>query len=193
MMSTLLSRALREHRRVVTLLVAALAANALVYVFVVRPMAARSAGAADRAAASATALTLAQRERALAQELVDSKARADEELDAFYGKVLPANLTAARRMTYSSLPALARRTNVRYETRRFDNPDVKPDDRLGRLSIRMVLQGEYQNVRRFVYELERAPEFVIIDDVTLSEGAANEPLTLRIDLSTYYNVRPNGT
>lgn len=193
MMPALFARVLHEYRRTVYPLLALLAVNGLVYAFVVRPMAARSAGAADRAIAAAASLRVAQRDRDLAQELVDSKARADEELNAFYGKVLPADLTAARRMTYSSLPALARRTNVRYETRRFENPDVKPEDRLGRLTIRMVLQGEYADIRRFVYELERAPEFVIIDDVTLTEGTENEALTLRLDLSTYYTVRPNGT
>ena len=68
--------------------------------------------------------------------LVDGKARADEELNAFYGKVLPASQTAARRMTYASLPALARRTNVRYEERRFSvesAPGANPNARLGRL------------------------------------------------------------
>lgn len=193
MIPTLLSRVLREYRRTVYPLIALLVLNALVYAFLVRPMAARSAGAADRATAAAAALRVAQRDRDLAQELVDSKARADEELNAFYGKVLPADLTAARRMTYSSLPALARRTNVRYETRRFENPDIKPEDRLGRLTIRMVLQGGYEDIRKFVYELERAPEFVIIDDVTLTEGTESDALTLRLDLSTYYNVRPDGT
>ena len=56
----------------------------------------------------------------------------------------------------------------------------------------MVLQGEYANLRQFIYQLENAPEFVIIDDMTLTEGQAEEPLTLHLDLSTYYTVRPNG-
>jgi Tfp pilus assembly protein PilO len=173
-------------------LAVALVVNLGIYLFLVRPLADRSAGAADRAAAAAAALQGAERDLDLAKDLVSGKARADEELNAFYQKVLPANLTAARRMTYSSLPALARRTNVRYETRRFDTPDPEKDARLGRLVIRMVLQGEYENLRRFIYELESAPEFVIIDDVTLTESTENEPLTLRLDLSTYYSLPPDG-
>ena len=35
------------------------------------------------------------------------------------------------------------------------------------MTIRMVLQGDYENLRQFIFELESAPEFVIIDDVTL--------------------------
>lgn len=189
---TLLSRVLREKRTLIMPLAVALLVNALLYVFVVRPLAARSAGAADRATAAATALRVAEREQTVARDLVSGKARADEELNAFYQKVLPADLTAARRMTYASLPALAKRTNVRYETRRFETPDPEKDARLGRLEIRMVLQGEYENLRRFIYELERAPEFVIIDDVTLTEGNEGEALTLRIDLSTYYSLHAHG-
>ncbi len=190
---TLLSRVIRERRATLIPLAVGLFLNLVVYLLVVMPMAQRSAGAADRAQAAATALRVAERDQVVARELVDGKARADDELNAFYQKVLPADLTAARRMTYSSLPALARRTNVRYETRRFDTPDLKENERLGRLEIRMVLQGEYADLRKFIYELERAPEFVVIDDVTLTEGTENEPLTLRLDLSTYYNVRANGS
>ncbi|MGE3706787.1 MAG: GspMb/PilO family protein, partial [Vicinamibacterales bacterium] len=121
------------------------------------------------------------------------KSRADEELNAFYQKVLPVDLSAARRMTYASLPALARRTNVRYETRRFDTPQPGKDARLGKLEIKMVLQGEYDNLRRFINELERAPEFLIIEDVTLTEASQDDPLTLRLGLSTYFSLAPHGT
>jgi len=186
---TLWSRALREYRTILIPLGVGAALNVLAYLFVVQPLAARSAGAAGRAEAAAAALQGARREHELATQLVDGKARADQELDDFYGKVLPADLTAARRMTYSSLPALAKRTNVRYETRRFETPDPEKDSRLGRLGIRMVLQGEYEDIRTFIYELERSPEFVIVDDVTLSETNENAALTLRLNLSTYFNVR----
>lgn len=186
---TLWSRALREHRVLLLPLVIAALLNVLAYLFLVQPLAARSAGAAGRAAAASASLQSAQREFDLAKQLVDGKARADQELNAFYGKVLPADLTAARRMTYTSLPALAKRTNVRYETRRFDTPDPERDARFARLGIRMMLQGEYEDIRTFIYELERAPDFVIIDDVTLTEGDENAPLTLRLDLSTYFNLR----
>ena len=55
----------------------------------------------------------------------------------------------------------------------------------------MVLQGDYGNIRQFIYELESAPEFVIIDDVTLAESAADEPQTLTINLSTYFQQDAN--
>jgi hypothetical protein len=191
-MNELLRRVLAEHRPLVLTLVVALVANIAAYALVVRPRGLRAAGAADRAAAAAGAVRAAELELAAARALVEGKHRADEELNAFYQRVLPADLSAARRMTYASLPALARRTNVRYEQRRSGVEASNDEARLGRFTIRMVLQGEYESFRNFIFQLESAPEFVIIDDVTLTESGANEPLTLTIDLSTYFRLRPNG-
>jgi hypothetical protein len=191
-MNELLRRVLAEKRSLVLTLLVALAANIAAYVLVVRPRGVQAVGAADRAAAAAGAVRAAEQELAAARALVEGKRRADEELNAFYQRVLPADLSAARRMTYASLPALARRTNVRYEQRRSGVEESKDEARLGRFTIRMVLQCEYENFRNFIFQLESAPEFVIIDDVTLTEGTANQPLTLTIDLSTYFRLRPNG-
>jgi len=191
-MNELLRRVLAEHRSLVLTLVVALVGNIAIYALVVRPRGVRSAGAADRAAAAAGAVKAAEMELATARALVEGKRRADEELNAFYQRVLPVDLSAARRMTYASLPALARKTNVRYEQRRSSVEEPNDEARLGRLAIRMVLQGEYESLRNFIFQLESAPEFVIIDDVTLTESSANEAETLTINLSTYFRLRPNG-
>jgi len=191
-MNELLRRVLAEHRSLVLTLVVALVGNIAVYALVVRPRGVRSAGAADRAAAAAGAVKAAEMELATARALVEGKRRADEELNAFYQRVLPVDLSAARRMTYANLPALARRTNVRYEQRRSSVEEPNDEARLGRLAIRMVLQGDYGNLRNFIFQLESAPEFVIIDDVTLTESSTNDPETLTIDLSTYFRLRARG-
>jgi Tfp pilus assembly protein PilO len=190
--STLVKRVVREKRRMVLPLAIALLANIAAYAFIVYPLGVRSATAAERAVAAATAREAAERELAVARALVEGKARADEDLNAFYQKVLPANLTAARRMTYASLPALAERTDVEYLRRSSEVEEVEKDKHLSRLTIRVVLQGEYDNIRDFIYQLESAPEFVIIDDVTLMQGGANEPQSLTINLSTYFRVAGNG-
>lgn len=192
-MNPLVRRAVDEHRGLIVALGLALMANLLAYVLVVRPLEAKSLGAADRAAAAANARRAAERERAQADALVQGKATADQELTSFYQKVLPADMTAARRMTYASLPALARRTGVQYEARTTNIEAVDRDGRLERMTIRMSLQGDYENLRQFIYALESAPEFVIIDAVTLMESQGNDPLSLTLDLSTYYRVRPNAS
>lgn len=189
---SLMHRILAEKRSWIVPLAAGIVLNVAAYALAVRPLARRSAGAADRASAANAGLTAAERDLAAARDLVSRKSEADQELSTFYDKVLPADLPAARRMTYAALPALARKSNVKYEQRRTEVEPIAKDQRLGHLHIRMVLQGDYENVRRFIYELETAPTFVIIDDVTLVQNDPGKPLTLTLELSTYYKLGANG-
>ena len=129
----------------------------------------------------------------MARALVAGKAQADEELSAFYEKVLPSDIAAARRLTYASLPALARRTNVKDEERRTEVDEPEKDAQFGHLRIRMGLQSDYEDFRDFIYKLESTPEFVILDDVWLAEGEGSGPLTITVNLSTYFRLKPNGT
>lgn len=192
-MTLLLRRVVAENRGLLLLLSLALTANVLAYLVVVRPLEMKSSGAAARAAAAAVSLGSAEGDLRQADALAKSKARADEELDAFYKKVLPADMTAARRMTYAGLPALARNAGVQYEGRTTRIERVDRDGDLEHMIIRMVLQGEYASLRQFIYALEVAPEFVIIDAVTLVEEQGDTPLRLTIDVSTYYRLAPNAS
>jgi hypothetical protein len=187
----LLQRVIREHRTTLVPLAALLVLNVLAYVFVVRPMGIRAATAADRARAATAALANAQRDYDAANGLVTGKSAAERELSTFYDKVLPANQSAARRLTYVALPALARRANVKYDERRTEVEPIK-NQRLGRLRISMVLEGEYENVRRFIYELETSESFVIIDDVSLTQSDTTRPLVLTLELSTYFRTGADG-
>ena len=60
------------------------------------------------------------------------------------------------------------------------------------LKIHTQWQGDYESLRRFIYELEISPAFVIIDDVALAQLDPEKPLTLSLDLSTYYRLGSNG-
>lgn len=188
---TLLQRILREKRSIIMPLLVALLVNIAAYVLVVRPLGEKSATAADRAQTASKNLAAAEADRDAARALVAGKKLAEQELTTFYGKVLPADLSAARRMTYAALPALARRANVRYDASRTMIEPVK-NQRLGRLKISMVLEGDYDNVREFIYELETTPTFVIIDDVTLAQKDPDKPLALSLELSAYFRTGPNG-
>lgn len=189
---TLFKRIVAEHRTIILMLLVGLLLNIGAYALVVYPLQKRSAGAADRSAAATLALRAAERDLGAARALVAGKSRADEALTTFYDKVLPNDLASARRMTYTRIPDLARKTAIKYESRSFDVQKVQSDERLGRLAIRVALQGQYENIRQFLYELESSPEFIIIDDVSLSQGEADKPLNLAVQLSTYYRLGPNG-
>jgi len=51
-----------------------------------------------------------------------------------------------------------------------------------------ALQGDYEDFRRFIYALETAPQFLIIDDLVLTQANPNDPLTLIISMSTYFRL-----
>jgi Tfp pilus assembly protein PilO len=185
---TLWKRILVEKRALIIPLVLAILVNIAVYVLVVYPLGVKSATAADRAENAKLALQAAGRDFEGAKALVNGKSRAEQELSTFYDKVLPADFIAARRLTYASLPRLAKKANVKYEQGKYEPEPFKKDARLGQLHIRMVLQGEYESIRQFIYELESAPEFVILDNFSLSQSDPAKPPTLTLELSTYYRL-----
>jgi Tfp pilus assembly protein PilO len=190
---TLWKRVLLEKRLLIIPLALALLLNVIAYIAIVRPLGVKAAGVADRAAAATRSVATAERDFANAQALVTGKTRADEELSTFYDKVLPADQSSARRLTYTAVPALARKRNVKFLDRRSDVEPEKRDSQVGRLKIRVELQGDYESLRQFIYDLESAPEFVIIDDVTLMQSEPARPLTLSLELSTYYKLAPHGS
>lgn len=185
-------RILVEKRALIIPLALGVIANIAGYVLVVYPLGVRSVGAADRAAAAAQTLKAAERDVAGARALVAGKSRADEELATFYEKVLPSDQSAARRLTYASLPTLARKANVKFLDRRTDVEPLVKDTRLGLLKVRTQFQCDYESFRQFIFALESAPEFVIIDDVTIAQNDPAKPLTLTLQLSTYYRLGANG-
>jgi len=188
---TLWRRILVEKRVWLIPLALGIVANIAVYLLVVYPLAVKSAGAEDRAAAATLALQAAERDLAGARNLVAGKTRAEQELATFYNKVLPTDLPSARRLTYATLPSIARKSNVKFVDRRLDVEPIKKDSRLGILKIETQWQGDYESLRRFIYELESAPAFVIIDNVTLAQSDPAKPLALALRLSTYYRLRAN--
>jgi hypothetical protein len=190
---TLGKRVFREKRGVLLTLGIALLINLLVYALAVYPLGVRSATAVDRAASAARAREAAERDMAAATALVAGKTSAEKELATFYQEVLPPNLDAARRLTYARLPVLARKANVKFEERRSDfDQQRQKNSRLGRLQTRIVLEGDYESLRQLLYELETTPEFLIVDDVSLAQTEQAKPLTLTLEVSTYYRVGANG-
>ena len=189
---TLWRRILVEKRILITPLVIGIVANIAIYALWVYPLAVKSASAAGRANAAVNALKAAERDYENAKALVTGKSRAEQELSTFYDKVLPPDLASARRLTYAALPALAKRSNVKYQQSRYDPEKVEKDARLGRLHIRMVLVGDYDGFRRFIYEFESSPEFVILDDFTMTQSDPQKPLTLTLEMSTYYRQGEHG-
>ena len=184
----MLRRVLFEQRKAVTLLAVALAANVVVYAAMVYPLRAKVAATDTRAASADQARRAAQREFAAARAVSTGKEQAEAELRSFYEEVLPANPSAAHRATYLPLAQLARECDLRV-TRRGAGEVAARQGQLDQWKIALVLEGEYANIRQFIHRLENAPQFVVIDELSLEQGRApGDPLLLSVTLSTYYRT-----
>ena len=179
-------RILSEKRRVVLPMAIVLAANVAVFAAAVVPLARKVDSAAERAGRAADLLAQAKARHRAAEALVSGKVRADEELRRFYREVLPADWTAARRITYRRLVQLAREHDLQ-PARSGSEPQANKESALSRLQMSMQLTGDYASIRQFIYQLESAPEFVVIENIALAQGSeASAPLVLTIEVSTYY-------
>jgi hypothetical protein len=184
-----LRRAVTEHRALVLALAVAFVVNVCVYALVVYPLAERVANIEQRDQAAEEALAQARMDHAQASGTLTGKTRAAAQLATFYHDVLPGDLAGARRLTYLRLARLARESNLQSERSSYD-PTAATGSTLTRLQIQMVLSGTYANLRNFVYQLETAPEFVVIDRVQLTaERTGTGPLVAILRLSTYYRGR----
>ena len=181
----LVRRVMAEHRRLVIPLSVALVVNVLAYALIVYPLSQRVANVTQRNQAAEESLAQAKAEHGQASGTLTGKARASTELTTFYNEVLPRDLSGARRLTYLRLAQLARELNLRFESGTYTPTDERGST-LTRLKIVLGLAGTYADIRTFIHALESSPEFVVIDNVELAEGAEGGNLAVTLELSTYY-------
>jgi Tfp pilus assembly protein PilO len=183
-----LSRVAGDYRFWILPVALALVANIAVLLFVVLPLSVSTDAGARRAAEAIEARTAAAAELQAAEQTRDGQAQAARDLDRFYGEVLPADVAAARRLTHLKLSQMAREHDVRFQ-RSSAAPEEVRGSSLERLRVSYALEGSYEDIRGFIYEIETAPDFLVIDNVFLAEGSVDQaPLTLTLDLSTFYRV-----
>ena len=185
-------RALTEKRALILPIAIALLVNVALYAIVVYPLSKKVAGGEQEADAAAAALHAARRDNAAARATVAGKGQADEELQKFYGDVLPPDVNAARRITFLRIEQLAQQCNLRLE-RQTSDPQPQRESQLVKYTYRASLSGEYRNIRRFIHELETAPEFLVLENVELSQSeVANRGLNVTVEIATYYRAVANG-
>ncbi|MDH4066715.1 MAG: hypothetical protein OEW19_20120, partial [Acidobacteriota bacterium] len=186
-----LSRVTRDYRSWIVVLGLALAANIGVLALIVVPMFTAADAVDQRAAAAAAALSAAQAELAAAEQTRDGSAQAAKDLQRFYGEVLPADVAAARRITHLKISQMAREHDVTFE-RSAASPEEVRDSSLRRLRVSYALAGDYRDIRALIFDIETAPEFVVIDNIFLAEGEdEGGPLTLTLDVSTFFRATPH--
>ena len=185
---SVIQRVIAEHRRVVYALIAGVVINVLVFAFFVYPLQRDVANVEQRTRAAEEALAAAQADYARANGTLTGKDRALKELDTFYSSVLARDLTGARRLTFARLAQLAAKSQLDFERRKYE-PLVERGSNLTRLKVTMDLSGSYADIRDFIHEIESSPEFVVIDDVGLTDSVQNgDSVRLTLQLSTYYRT-----
>lgn len=185
-------RALTEKRALILPIAIALLVNVALYAVVVYPLSKKVAGGEQEAEAATAVLNAARRDHAAARATVTGKAQADEELRKFYRDVLPSDVNAARRITFLRIEQLAQQCNLRLEHQTSDSQPQR-ERQLVKYTYRAALSGEYRNIRRFIHELETAPEFLVLENVELSQSEdANRALNVTVGIATYYRGTPNG-
>jgi Tfp pilus assembly protein PilO len=185
---SVVQRVIAEHRGAVYVLAAGVVVNLLVFAFFVYPLQSDVANVEQRTRTAEEALAAAQADYARANGTLTGKDRALKELDTFYTSVLAKDLTGARRLTFARLAQLAAKSRLEFERRKYE-PVVERGSNLTRLKVTMDLAGSYADVRDFIHEIEASPEFVVIDDVSLSEGqGGGDALRLSVQLSTYFRT-----
>jgi Tfp pilus assembly protein PilO len=188
------TRVMSEKRVWVAPLAIVFLLNVAGYALVVYPLSVKVRNARAREQATQAELLAAQRDNRSAETARAARDRASSALATFYSDVLPHDLTGARRITYLRLAQLAQKEGLRAQRRSSEPEDPERNSSLRRLKISMTLAGDYENMRQFIYQLETAPDFVVIDDIALSEaGEPGSPLVLTLALSTYYRANADGT
>jgi Tfp pilus assembly protein PilO len=185
-------RIMAEHQAFIWALALGLVANVLVFMLIVYPLSQRVAGGEAAAAESAAALREARAAHADARATVEGKGQADLQLQKFYDEILPADMSAARRMTYLMTDQLASRIGLLQRGRQFSDAAVR-DSSLGKLTMALSLSGDYAQIRRFIHDLEMAPDFLVLEHVELSqvEGQARG-IDVNVQIATYYRMRVHG-
>ena len=179
-------RVIADKRVAVLLVTLGLIIDAGIHALVVYPAFVKVENARLRASAAADGLEAARRRFETARLAADGKARADNELLAFHEEILPRDLAGARTLTFARIAALASEHGLSME-RRTAATVHEEGSALARLQVSMRLSGAYGDIRRFIHALETASEFLIIEEIVLSQGDETEGReVLNLRLSTYY-------
>jgi Tfp pilus assembly protein PilO len=183
---TLARRIFIEKRRSIYPLIGALVVNGALFAAVVYPLSLKVANGERDAKAASDARTAARTDYEAARATATGKVTADQELKKFYEAVLPPDQSEARRIVTGKIEKASAETGVRIGQQKAD-PKQEKGSELEKLTVTVDLTGDYRNIRRLIYELETAPEFLILENVALSQGQAREQgLNVVLKVATYF-------
>jgi Tfp pilus assembly protein PilO len=189
-----IQRVLREKRHLVFPLALLAIANVALFAVVIFPLQRQVANAEIEARAQHQHLNAARFDLKNAKATVTGQAQANSALQKFYKDVLPSDQGVARRLTYTRLAQLARQANVKLE-HGSNGVSEEKGSTLSKLTTRYTLTGDYRDVRRFIYSIETAPEFIVLENIGLTSPGDQAPgrgLAMSLDIATYFRSGNDG-
>jgi hypothetical protein len=184
----LLRRIFLERRAVLLPLVVAFVANVGVLLLGVLPLRQGVKGAEADALNARVILAGAKAAEKGARQAQVGKDQADQEMRKFYAEILPRNFDAASNLITFWPIKIAQESRVRWSSGTTEAKPLQEPSNLVKLSTKATLTGEYADVRRFLYDIETAEQFVIIESVELQSGSGQSSgvLELSLQVATYY-------
>jgi len=181
-----------ERRAVLLPLLVVLAGNLAVLALVVFPLQRSVVNAEEDKRNAALSLVAARMQDTQAKSQRTGKERADVELQKFYAEILPRDHQNAVSLINFWLASMADRHRLLYRAGQLAADDVR-DSRLMKVTGKVTLTGDYADVLQFLYDLEAAEGFVVVESVELSQSgvmAGNNMLEIILSVATYY-IAPN--
>ncbi len=186
---SLWARVYEDRRRVILPLAVLAAAGIAALLFGVWPLQSRVAATENAALEASVDLATARRLERQARDAAANRKRADADLQTFYADVLPRDFATATRTTNRWLQEAARDAGLEFKSAHFDWSPIR-DSRLSRAFSTVTLSGRYANIRRFLYAVETASEFIVVEQVGLAEASSTRgrggSLDVSLVVSTYF-------
>jgi hypothetical protein len=185
----LLRRIFLERRTVLLPLLVAFVVNVGVLLLGVLPLRQGVGGAEQDALTARLNLAGARAAEKGAKQAQAGKERADQEMRKFYAEILPRNFDAASNLITFWPMKIAAESRVKWGSGQTQTKPLQEPSNLVRVSSKATLSGEYSDIRRFLYEIETAEQFVVIESVELSQSGSPQStgvLEVTLEIATYY-------
>jgi len=187
---SLLRRILVERRALVLPLAVLLAVNVAVLVAVVLPLRQTVGSAEDLKNAAYARKDAATHDLQKATEMTTREKLTSQQLDTFYTKVLATDVRSAIDAVNTWPWKTAQQLGLQYTGIETSQPTEIRDSRLMMVTSRFSLKGDYANIRKFIYAVEAADQFLIIDKLKLAQPGAQQTNTaalgFEMSVTTYY-------
>lgn len=187
--TSLLRRIFIERRTVLLPLVVAAVGAVGVLLLLVLPLRQSVKGAEQDALNARVNLAGARAAEKGAKQAQAGKERADQEMKKFYAEILPRNFDAAANLISFWPIKIAQQSRVKWSSGTTQTKPLQEPSNLVKVSSKATLTGDYADIRRFLYEIETAEQFVIIESVELSQSGSAQStgvLEVSLEIATYY-------